>query len=348
MTADVARVGTRIGRTRPPNNSWDRAIDLLGIAGETISFPNISKLILSAPYSPEEMRSENWQKDSYLNHLINKATTREGLTHTQAIDLGVTVEYWLHEFPNMDPRPRSGVLSTVTSMIYPFTKGLATKLFSGTTTVSPENVFSGSIVILDIPVKEYLLTGLWFQLLVGQNPCSCTPPERACDLKKYPLPVALFIDEAHLFLTDYTSLFQSTARSAQVATVMMTQNLDSIRSRFPHHTGNAEAENLLGNFNLKIFCAQDHVATNEWAAKLCGEIWQTRTNVNTSFGQDGNMGAGTTDQRRFLIDPIEFVKLRKGGPDNDCMVDAVAFRSGRPFAATGTNHARVSFPQNLG
>jgi type IV secretory pathway TraG/TraD family ATPase VirD4 len=168
------------------------------------------------------------------------------------------------------------------------------------------------------------------------------------DLKKYPLPVALYIDEAHLFLTDYTPLFQATARSAQVSTVMCTQNLDSIRARFPHHTGNAEAENLLGNFNLKIFCAQDHFATNEWSAKLCGEVWQTRTNVNTSFGQDGNMGAGTTDQRRLLIDPIEFVKLRKGGPDNECKVDGIVFLSGRPFAATGTNHVRVSFPQNLG
>jgi type IV secretory pathway TraG/TraD family ATPase VirD4 len=135
------------------------SIDLLGIAGETISFPNISKLILSAAYSPEEVRSEKWQQDSYLNQLINRATKRDGLTHTEAIDLGVAVEYWLLELPNMDPRPRSNVLSTVTSMIYPFTKGLATKLFSGTTTVSPENVFAGSIVILDILVKEYLQTG---------------------------------------------------------------------------------------------------------------------------------------------------------------------------------------------
>src|ERR1035438_4997174 len=56
---------------------------------------------------------------------------------------------------------------------------------------------------------------------------------------------------------------QATARSARVATVLMTQNLDSLQSQI----GKMETEALLGNFNTKIFCANDHVASNEWAAK---------------------------------------------------------------------------------
>jgi len=320
------------------------AIDLLGLAGESVSFAAIAKVIADAAYSPEEVQSKEWQSRSAVNALIDKATTRTDLDDIQRTDLGVAIEYWLLTFPRMDDRTRSGITATVSSVIYSFQRGHLAQLFDTTTNLTPEDSFRGAVIVLDIPVKEYLELGqasqvlfklLWQRAVERRN------------LTKYPRPVCLFADEAQLFLTSHDALFQATARSAKVASVLLTQNIDSIRERFPAASAQTAADALLGNFHTKVFCSNGHIGTNEWAAKLIGEEWQTHSNVSASLSGAGSMSTGTVDSRRFLVDPIEFSRLAKGGPENGNMVESIVHRSGTPFTATGTNHLSAAFPQDI-
>jgi hypothetical protein len=320
------------------------AIDLLGLSGERITFANIARVIGSAASSPDEVRSAEWQKDSYQNSLISRAVGRTDLAAAQKIDLNIAIEYWLRDYVTLDPKTRSGIVATTRSLTFPFERSLLSTLFGSESTCLPEDCYrSGAIIVLDIPVKEFLEAGTAAQVLFK------TVWQRAMERRNViqdPRPVFLFIDEYQNFVTPYDPLFQATARSSRVATVVMSQNLDSIVSRFPAHTGKAETQALLGNFNLKVFCAQDHVESNLWASKLIGEEWVTRQNVSAGLGTDGNMTAATTEQRRFLVDPITFIRLLKGGRENHGRVQALCFRSGRPFA-TGLNHTVVHFNQNL-
>ncbi|OWK46480.1 type IV secretory system conjugative DNA transfer family protein [Fimbriiglobus ruber] len=321
-------------------------IDLLGLAKETISFPNIAKLLNSAPTSQEELASDVWLKKSYLNAIVDRATANKTLSVSQETDLLVAVEYFLSQFPRMDDRTRSNILATVNSLTFVFTRGLLVELFGSTTNFGPQDTFEkGSIIVLDLPVKTFLEAGQFAQILfktIWQKEV-----ERR-DVSLHPRPVVMFCDEFQNFVTPYDPIFQSTARSARVASVALTQNIDSIISRFPAHTGRAEAEALFGNYNLKVFSAQDHVGTNEWASKSIGQVWQYVTNTNASLGaENGSLSAGSSQQLKYLVDPIEFVRLRKGGESNNCMVDSIVFRSGKPFVASGVNHLHVSLPQNL-
>lgn len=320
------------------------SVELLGLAGEIITFPGIAKIISSSASSPEEVRSEEWGRESYLNALVSKAVARTDLTAAQTLDLKVAIEYWLHDFPRIDPKTRSGIVATTKSLTFPFERSLLSSLFGGESNCFPEDCFrTGAIVVLDLPVKEYGDAGLAAQILYK------TVWQRAMerrDVTREPRPVFLMVDEYQNFVTPYDALFQATARSSRTATIVLTQNVDSIVSRFPGQTGKAEALALLGNFNLKIFCSQDHVETNEIAAKMCGEEWVTRQNVSAGLGMGGTMTAGTAEQRRFLVDPITFMRLLKGGPDNHGRVQALCFRSGRPFS-NNLNHVLVNFHQNL-
>ena len=124
----------------------------------------------------------------------------------------------------------------------------------------------------------------------------------------------------------------------------MAQNTDAIQSQ----TGKSECEALLGNFNTKIWCSNDHVPTNEWAAKTIGQSWVFGSNTNVSLGGEGGASGGASEQLRYRVEPSAFVGLRKGGAENNCQVEAVVFRSGRPFHASDANHLRVLFPQNIG
>jgi type IV secretory pathway TraG/TraD family ATPase VirD4 len=335
------------GNVRGTEPFWHRAafqllgaaIDLLGLAGKAISWQGINRLIASAPENSEQVRSAIWQKESETNATIDLATSRRDLTSSQATDLGAAVEYWLNTFPRMDPKTRSGVVTTVESITYPFCRGLLAELFSpGGEQLTPEDSFDGRILIIDTPVKEFLDVGLFASVLWALTWMRAA--ERR-DRTRFPKPVVTWADEAHSIVTPYHALFQATARSADIVSVYLTQNKDSLRSRFSGPTGEAEVEALLGNLATKVFLSNAHSATNVWAATLCGETWATRSNVTASLGGEGSTSSSTVEMKRHLIEPIEFMRLKKRGADG--IAEGVVFRSGEPFKASGMNHLKVAF-----
>jgi type IV secretory pathway TraG/TraD family ATPase VirD4 len=318
------------------------AIDMLACAGETVSFSGIYKVLQSVPRTLEEVGSEEWQAKSYVNQLVDRSVANKSLAAAKQSDLALALEFFLSTLPNMDERLRSNVIATLDSITYPFLRGqVATLCGAEKTTLSPENCFRGAIIILDLPIKEFHQSGQFIQVL-WKRLWQQAAEKR--DLKQFPRPLCLYCDEGQNFCTSYDALFQATARSSRVATVLMTQNLDSLQSQM----GKMETEALLGNFNTKIFCSNDHVATNEWCAKTIGEAWVLGSNTNVSLGGEGSASGGVSEQRRFLVEPSEFVKLCKGGRDGEFLVEAIIFRSGRTFQATDTNHLRVFFPQKIG
>jgi type IV secretory pathway TraG/TraD family ATPase VirD4 len=318
-------------------------VSILGAAGEEISFAAIDQIIDSAPYSAEDFTDPKWQESSYLNSLLDKLAEREkDLTPIQQNDARVSLEFFA-KFARIDSRTRSGILSTVQSIVWPFRYGPAAALCGSTTNLTPEDAFRGKIVIIDLPIKEFHESGLLIQAswkLLFQRAVE------ARDLAAFPQPVCLWVDECQHFLTTYDSTYQATARSMRAASVMLSQNLDSIRSRFQAQTGEAEAQALISNLSTKVLCSNDHTVTNKWSADSLGEIWLTRTNSSATMNGEGNLsaGTGTNESKRYRLEPSEILKLRRGGPP-DLMVDCILFRSGTPFKATGTNHLRLSFPQ---
>jgi type IV secretory pathway TraG/TraD family ATPase VirD4 len=317
-------------------------IELLTSAGEVISFPNIIKVLGSLPDSPEQARDAAWQKESFANATIDKAVARKNLTAAQSNDLGVALEWALSGWPRIYERTRSGIRSTLDSLIFPWTRSPLATLFGSDTTFTPESCFErGSIVLLALDVKTYLESGQLSQILLK------TIWQQALerrDTAKFPRPVCLWMDEFQNFISDYDPLFQATARSSRAATVCMTQNFPSLVARFPGPTGRSEAQALLGNYVTKVFCSNDDSETNELASKMIGDAWTKQSNVTASLGDHGSMSAATSDSRRRRLEPSAFVQLGKGG-GSDRMVEAYVFRSGKPFKATGMNHVKVAFSQ---
>jgi type IV secretory pathway TraG/TraD family ATPase VirD4 len=317
-------------------------IDLLAYSGETITFAGIYKILQSAPLSLVEVRDKEWQEKSYANQLVDRAIANKDLTRFQQNDLAMAIEFLLSVLPRMEERMRGGIFGQTDALLFPFQRGRLAALCDGKTNLSPEDLFRGerpTIVILDIPAKVFHTSGVFITVLWKRLAQQALEKR---DTKQYPRPVCMFIDEAQNFCTKYDSLFQATARSSRVCSVLMTQNLDSLHAQLGGHS---QTEGLLGNLNLKLWHSNDHVPTNEWAAKRIGEIWTLSSNASFSTGGEGSASGGVSDQKRFLVEMSEFVKLRKGGEENGFMVDGIAFRSGRPFEATGTNHIRVRFPQ---
>ena len=114
-----------------------------------------------------------------------------------------------------------------------------------------------------------------------------------------------------------------------------------------------EVHSLLGNLQTKIFHANTDFVTNQYASDIIAKNWQSRRSSNMSISP-GNEGAGSRVQKstgdsemlEYEVIPRTFTTLRKGGYENDCIVEGIVFQGGRIWEASGGSFLRVGFNQN--
>ena len=83
------------------------AITLLVLAGEDVSAVNIARLILSAPRSHDEKKTDTWKK-GYCNQCIQRAFAAvNGDASDRDFDAATT--YMTHEWPNFGEKTRSSI-----------------------------------------------------------------------------------------------------------------------------------------------------------------------------------------------------------------------------------------------
>ncbi len=353
------------GSGREDEGYWRRAsrqlirnaVELLSLAGSRLSVPDLYRVVISAPTSAEQKRSTQWQAQSVCFQRLKEAD-REGLTARQQGDLEVVADYFLVEFPELSEKTRSVIVSTFTSMTDVLMRGLLRELFCTDTNVTPEAAAEGKVVVIDLPVKTFGELGSYSQLI--WKFCFQRASERR-DVAANPRPVFLWVDEAQSFLMSSDAAFQSTCRSARVATTYLTQNVSNVYSALGgQEKGRAEAASLFANLNTKVLHANGDPVTNEWAASLIGRSRQTLANGNTSHSRDGawpfslgiegmsdsgSTSAGFSETWEYEVQPAQFTQLKTGGPSNGCQVDAILFQNGRRFSASNRTWMPVTFQQ---
>ncbi len=112
------------------------------------------------------------------------------------------------------------------------------------------------------------------------------------DVKTNPRPVFWFVDEAHELVCNYTPEFLATARSARVASVLISQNKPNYLAAMGGEAGRHRVDAFLGNMGTKIFHANGDPETNQWASDMISEEVQTRTNWHGSIESGQGRGGG--------------------------------------------------------
>lgn len=322
------------------------AISALVLAKEPLSMKAIKRMINEAPQSLEEAKSEEWQQSSYCFHILQQGMENAS-TPLEKHDWQTTATYWTQQFATTADRTRSSVVATYTSKIDPLTKGIAHQLFGTDINIVPEATYkNGALIIVDLPLAEYFAVGricqglfkyLFQRALLQRN------------TEAYPRPVFLWADESQFFLSpgdDYR--FQTVARSARVCTVLLSQSVSGYYALMKGD-GRDEVASLLTNLTTKIFHANSDAQTNQYAADLIGKRWRTIYNYSSSRSMQQaasvNSSAGGSQQLVYAVDPSEFTRLRKGGPENNLEVDAIIYQGGRTWAASGETYLRTTFKQ---
>lgn len=329
------------------------AIDAVVLGTGRVSLPDLHRVITSAAQSADEVRSPEWQAASFNYQCLEQADHR-GLSAQQRSDLDHTAGYWLREYPSLAEKTRSIVVSTFTTMADGFLRGPLRPLFCTDTTLVPEVTRDGAVIVLDLPIKEFHEVGQFAQVLfkfIWQRAM-----ERGLGGNEAPArPVFLWADEAQFFVGSKDPQFQSTARSALVCTVYLTQNLPSYYAAVGGPESRSLVDSLLGNLQTKIFHANGDPNTNQWAADVIAKNWQTNISASSSqqSGRDlipdlrsGNNQSTTVNHMlEYEVLPKHFTTLRKGGSAARGVVDGIVFQGGRVWNASGRTYLPARFIQ---
>jgi hypothetical protein len=328
---------------------WERAVkqllrnavDLLSIACGTVTLPELFEIIRTAPQDMEEAKSETWQGESACFNYIQRAAERARGNPDVQPEYEMTAKYWLEEFPRMDNRPRSSIVSLFTTLADSFLRGTLRKLFSSETTVIPDHTTLGKIIIVDLPVKEWSELGQYAAVLMKFMTQKALERRPASDTR----PVFIWADEAHYFTTAYDQMFQTTARAARACTVYLTQNYSNYLSALGGESARPKVDSLLGNLQTKIFHQNSDTVTNTWAAEAIGRKLQYRLSSSTT---KGHQNSSQTEGEQQVIDldlqPREFTTLWKGGSQYNSLVQGIVFQGGRKWS-NGKTWKNIVFPQ---
>jgi hypothetical protein len=308
-----------------------------------VTMKMLHEVISSAPRTHAEVHNEQWQKESLCYRLIEEAEARDKSEREQS-DFELAAKYFLREFPDMPNDTRGSILATYGVMADVLLRGHMADLFDGETNFLPDLTFDGAIIVLDLPIKVYGQAGVYVQsafTYLWQTACE----QR--DVKRTPRPVFWFCDEAHELVCNYTPEFLATARSARVASVLISQNKPNYLAAMGGEAGRHRVDAFLGNIGTKIFHANGDPETNRWASDTISEEMQMRINWHGTMEQGAGRGGGSEAPGRKVL-PSEFTMLKKGGPQNGFMTECIVYQTGASFAANGGQPwLRTSFRQQI-
>lgn len=338
----------------------------LSLIGE-VTTTNIKRMIDSAPTRQEQALDADFKRKSYCLQVLGQASDallNDPTLQTQyQEDIGNALSYFYlaengekSQFAALAENTRSSVVLSLTVFLNNLNTYPLNALFGRQSTVTPDDVLRGKIVVVDVSIKKYMELGviansLW--KLCFQRAIEARQQERrAVDA----VPTFIFADEAQLLTLDTDALFQSTARSSKCSVIAATQNVPAYAAAVG---GENAAEGLFGNFQVKIFHQNSEPKTVEWLQKMIGQSLQTIEShggslnlgalagvADNALSPLGMVGSSTNANKvdRFQIWADDFNRLRKGGPENDCAVDAILFHSGRTLPS-GTYWMKITYDQ---
>lgn len=330
------------------------AIELLRLSRPSLSLYDIHRVITDVRGFRAELLEQARRR-------VGQLPDRHPQQHTLAMARDFFERYWA----SLNTRTRTSIEAVFHALATPLLYGDLFNRMGTDTTFDLTATHRGAVLLVDIAsesseafqIAQVLIKAAW-QLSVRRR-----------DVKRAPRPVFCMADEAAQIMSSSDIPFLALSRNKRAVTTYVFHSLFEVI----HKIGEAAAHDLLAHFRTHIFHNLGSDAkTMRYAAELIGETWQdnqhsrSRTvnqHYNAAYGWlaffwpgvvrwlGSGVSINTTrtenvmHTRTFQVDPVEFAKLRTGGPEHAYLVDAIV-TAGKAFA-DGNNYRRVTFRQCL-
>lgn len=363
-TRNITKCITTIGETLRSSDTaagenadfWQReqermifnAVEIVKLATGKVGAPELQKFISTAAMNPGAIAMTDWQA-GFHNQCL-KAAWEKHKTATEQHDFELAKEFWLGEFPNMADKTRSSIMTGVMGILHTFNTGVVRDLVSTTTNVTPDDMFAGRWVLIDMAPAEWGDIGAF--VAAGWKYLTQKAVLRRHAGEGDAIHV-IWCDEAQQFVTSHDAHYLAQCRSHKGCMLFLSQSLHSYYSSLKGETGRHQADALLTNFHHKVFHALGDEQTAAWASGLIGKSLQTFVGGSTApqesmfdelMGQSKYTGSFNQHYEKVLQDNVFMNGLRTGGKANGLLCDCIVIRSGEPFAS-GQNWIQVTFSQ---
>lgn len=271
------------------------SVPVVFAAHGNFSFDLLNQFLSSAPQTVDQAHDEAWLASSFFFQTFERAR----FNPRHAIDahtLQTCASYWLHDFARLDPKTRSNIVITLTSLLSRFAHGRLHRLFCTETTFVPELTFEGVVILLDMPVKTWHEDGVIAQCIlkfIWQRAVEARAERTNSDRMR---PLFIAADECQFFLSSYDPEFQSTARSSRAASIFLTQSLPTIYAKIGGSRPEHQADMLIANFGTRVFCRNSCQVTNRWASESIGQGVVQRASESWGSSSGGSSGRTTGSQ----------------------------------------------------
>lgn len=344
-----------------------------------IDLDEVMQMINTAPRALAQFRDQQWRDSSFCFQTLKRLASNPAMPieHREG---RVISDYWQYTYAASDPKTRENIRISFTSKMALLYTGEEHKLLCTSTNIVPELTHEGAIIILDMPAQVWSDAGILIQKIMKYMWQRATLRREGGKNKR---PVFLWADEAHVFVDEHDSYFQSMARSAGACGVYLSQGIEGYIDQIGGVNASHNADTLMGHFQTKIFHANSSTTTNEWASKIIGRSLQMRRGHssgesegssvsrtrgrsidenetrnswwglgNKTKGQDKGASSGTNYSESYNealeleLEPADFSRgLATGGAKNSFMVDGILFKTSAQYGNAKKNWQKVRFAQ---
>ncbi|MEO1164436.1 MAG: TraM recognition domain-containing protein [Chloroflexota bacterium] len=281
------------------------------------------------------MDDVTWQRGSEFWRIAQQARERVRTPREQHA-VAMNLRYF-QQFAGLAERTRSSIVMTLSSVIDLLLHGTLYELFCTDTTITPDNLEKGAIIVMDMPmhgtegrtgqIAQYLFKYLTQQALLR------------CDVSPQTRPVFLLADEAHRLLSSHDYLFLAESREVKVCNIFATQ---SISNYYAALQGNREsADALLALFNIHVWLQNSDPATNHYASRLIGQAYHVQ--YGWQADAQGRIGISGNLHPDDIVPPWMFSQMIKGGSPY-WLAEAIIF-TGQYWQASQSLVLWTLFPQ---
>lgn len=264
---------------------------ILYYARGTFRISELMAFMRSAPTAPEQFRDAAWRKSSFFYQCLLEASP-----HIESETLERILSYWNDDFAKMEPKLRGNILAGF-ALLDRFNHGWLKDALCGDTTLVPELCFNGAVIVIDTSRATMGEDGVILQMIFKDAWQTAVLARNGLHPAFHWRFAFCYADECQEVVTSRDADFLAMSRSSFAGTIYLTQSIPTIIAKLGGQNARDRAYHLIGNFGIRIFCANSCAETNEYGSRTIGKVLQHRSgyshNKGTSSQYGMNMGEGT-------------------------------------------------------
>lgn len=261
------------------------SLTIIYLATGTISVSSVIAFIRSAPRSDEEANTPEWQQSSFFFQCFATGKGRIDPALMQQV-----LSFWREQWMTLDQKTKSNAEISLCTTLDRFNHGWLREAFTTDSTMAPELLTQGAVIVLDMPALTHMDDGLLAQRLMKFITQRVLLARQSYGPEHASRPVVIWMDEAHLFVDAHDAKFMALGRSALCASVLMAQSLPTYRAVMAGENSADRVGQLLGNCTTKIWHSTSCPSTAKDAAETLGKTLYRRANHSRGSGSSTNHG----------------------------------------------------------